>query len=500
MISKPANALPVWTQYNASSGAYGVGSSVFYQPDKDSAGYAYKAASPYTETTQSPDENGNWEIDYSYANPWSSNGEYIIGARVYYFNGHKAYAYVASVRYSGGSDKPNEEVDSDGIRTWEMEMTYNIVNITYNIPSPIYAGLTQPYQHKAPLRSEFLFPLRKYGGYTGVGKAVPLSPLNPEDHPEFVFTNFAGTTAADVLIRDAFLKGIGIETEYEKAVFSGVNSVYQSYPYDSVVYKFYGPKLDANGKQIHLNKGIHGATYAKMHGNPSDRLAQAGKEQFLFVGGSNQGTDFELPSYYKPHGFSIEMWPTTADDDIELVPSSSLVSNPSNINSLLPWPNHKIGVDWGLTGYVSAGYGGMSFNGFIKDPDGNGGNETLDSELKREVFFYRTSPAFSERTAKLYFLKTDKSIQWKKIEIISSYQDNLTGQIVETVTGYYYEASADNAVTISTVSEEVDSFEASYKNDNRLNFTKESYEQLNFKKYQRSLCFTALSRCGWRIE
>ena len=499
MISKPATALPVWSQSNASSGAYGVGSSVFYQPNPDSAGYAYKAVSPYTETTQSPDENGNWEIDYSYANPWSPNGEYIIGARVYYFNGHKAYAYVASVRYSGGNGKPNEEVDLDGIRTWEMEMTYNIVNVTYNIPDPIYAGLTLDYQHKAPLRAEFLFPLRKYGGYTGVGKAVPLSPLNPEDHPDFAGPNSMFGQAADVEVRDAFLKSIGIVLDPEKADYSSINSVYQSYPYDSVAYKFYGPKLDANGKQIHQNKGIHAATYRKMNASATDRLGLAGKEQFAFVSTVNQGIDFDQPLYYNPHGFSIEMWPTTTDDDIEFVPSSSLVSNPSGVNPLLPWPIHKIGIDWGRTGLVSSYYGGMSFNGNIKDPDGNGGQETLDSELKREVFFYRTSPAFSERTAKLYFLKQDQSIQYKKVEILDSYVDNFTGEIVQTVIGYYYETVLD-LITFSTVSEEVDSFEASYKNDNKLNFTKESYEQLNFKKYQRPLCYTGITKCGWRIE
>jgi hypothetical protein len=127
MIAKRADALPEWDEKKAKNSGYIGGNRVYFQPNKDVAGFAY-LATKFTNNGINPiGDPSSWIIDWTYAMPWKEGKKYKIGARVYYSNGRNTYVYVASPRYFGGGEPPNQEEDYDGVRTWELEIKYNTI-------------------------------------------------------------------------------------------------------------------------------------------------------------------------------------------------------------------------------------------------------------------------------------------------------------------------------------------------------------------------------------
>ena len=487
MIKKPADVLPSWTIEDASAGKYVAGNVVWYKSSEDGAGYAYKAKAPYTETRESPDTNeSNWYIDYTYAPPWSPNGKYIIGARVYYFNGVRAYVYVASVRYFGGSDKPNEEVDLDGVRTWELEQEYDLLD----------SDGTGTF--KVPRDCEFLFPIKKIAGFTGnVSKNSSSLPTDPEERP-YIYIFEEGSPTIREYIKNNELFG--------KEDYSDLNSVYQSHTYDTNVYQFYSSKLDSDGNLIHERKGIHKAEFIKLYDEYADKkYRKNGKSQFAYISHA-QAT---FGQYYNPYGFAIEMWPHANESDYELVPSASL----HNIYEFdKPWtyyirsqrPPYYL-VHSSSYGSVTYGFGDSVYmHGEYSPPDGAIGPEatpaTPEIDAIKDAFFYTTTPAFSTRISRIYFIKIDRQGSWKENPVYGPDPDN-PESLELIIIGYYYTLEFGEP-TISLISEQVDSFDVSYKDDNLLDFSRTlaGTNQINFNKYKRPMVETEIYNCGWKVD
>jgi hypothetical protein len=512
MIKKRASALPVWTQANASAGRYGAGSLVFYQADSAlTASYAWRAIPSYTETTQSPDENGNWVIDPSWASDWSSEGEYIIGQRVYYFNGVRGYVYIASVRYFGGNGEPNLEVDSDGVRTWEIEMEYSTITVdsieTYPEGS---SGPSVTVYEKRPIHAEFLFPVRKHGGYNGDRLNVASQfPLDPEERTQVVIPNYDGQDDAN----DEIARYVRTESASEAQNYSDINSVYQSYPYDEATYRFYERWRDSNGNQIHLKKGIHAATYLRDYGGSIDPMSQGGDRQFAYVSSVLSRT---VGGYYNAHGFSIEMWPTATEGDYELVPSSSLHHVTGSRNHPLPCqPYHTIGVDWARSAVIpSAPIGGFGTQDNIGGSTLNGDcyypippeiterldqGETSEGACKFQGFFYRTSPAFSERTARVYTIRTYSERKYTIQTInVNPYSGELT-YVWNRQAIYNGLQRPDGFVALGT--SPINSFQDSYTDDDALSYvTSPSDFNFNFWKYIRKQHDSLVFTVGWKLD
>lgn len=507
--------MPVWTQANASAGRYGAGSLVFYQADPDSASYAWRAIGSYTETTQSPDENGNWEIDPSWASDWSPNGEYIIGSRVYYFNGARGYVYIASVRYFGGGSEPNVAVDSDGIRTWEIEMEYRTITVesieTYPEGS---SGPPVTVYEKRPIYAEFLFPVRKHGGYNGDRLNVASQfPLDPEERTAVSIPNYDGQDDAD----DEIATYVRTESASPAQNYSDLNSVYQSYPYDETTYRFYERQRDSNGNQIHLKKGIHAAKYLRDYSGSTGPMAQGGDRQFAHV---SSVLPRSVGGYYNAHGFSIEMWPTVTEDDYELVPSSSLHHVTGSRNHPLPCqPYHTIGVDWARSGVIPdarttppiGGFGTLNGNSsggvlnglthFPPQPNGDievDDGKTSEVECKFQGFFYRTSPAFSERDARVYTIRTYSE---RKYYIQSSNAPVLNPEDLRYVFGRQtiYNGFEKPNGFVASDSSMIDSFQDSYTDDEKLNYTNLNDKKFNFFDYIREQHDSIVFTVGWKI-
>jgi hypothetical protein len=472
MIKRPANSLPAWTKERADSGEYGVGSLVWYQADENSAGYAYRAKSTYVKSTTPPSEDDNWEIDYSFAAPWNEKGKYKIGARVYYFNGQMSYVYIASNRYYGGNGKPNEEVDLDGIRTWELEMSYNEYSLN-NLGVVKY-------------KTELLVPVRKHCGYT-VSKTSSFIPFDPEERPN-VSPYYFGDTGQQIYLEQYFN-----DNNIVKDDFSDINSVYQSYAYDSNAYNFYSDKPDSNGVFIHLKKGMHRAEFVKKVNPPSDKWAQNGKKQFVYTANAY----FSSGIYWNTHGFSIEMWPTASDDEYEFVPTEHLKDYYFGwLNN--PFPYYSLGIDFYKTGYAGySGYSGFGFNGDTRAPDDQGPSDaSTDESLKLDAYFFRTSPAFSERQGTIYMIKTDTMIEHVKTPWYS-YDENGN----ETLEGYYYVQKNSNP-TNSIITEGVDSNYNSYNTPSLDSFvrSRDAGNPIDFTKHRKNLTITSVLMCGFKIE
>jgi hypothetical protein len=517
MIKKRASALPVWTQANASAGRYGAGSLVFYQADSAlTASYAWRAIPSYTETTQSPDENGNWVIDPSWASDWSSEGEYIIGQRVYYFNGVRGYVYIASVRYFGGNSEPNLEVDSDGIRTWEIEMEYSTITVdsveTYPEGS---SGPSVTVYEKRPIHAEFLFPVRMHGGYNGDRLDVASQfPLDPEERTQVEIPIYDATTEGNVTIA----RYVRDENASPAENYNDINSVYQSYPYDEATYRFYERLKDSNGNQIHLKKGIHAATYLRDYSGGIDAMAQGGDRQFAYV---SSVLPRSIGGYYNAHGFSIEMWPTLKSDDYELVPSSSLHHVTGSRNHPLPCqPYHTIGVDWDISAVIPSVRDGYAPIGGFGTQNNNGGstlhgeciypippeiteridqNETSEGDCKFQGFFYRTSPAFSERTARVYTIRTYSE---RKYDIQSVTFNPYSGEFTyvwnrQNIDNGFQKPDGFAALGTSPIN----SFQDSYTDDDALSYvTSPSDFNFNFYKYIRKQHDSLVFTVGWKLD
>lgn len=476
MIAKRADILPFWDISRTKLNMYGPNSLVYYQSDPDSAGYAYRAKNPYTETGEPPDINyDNWFIDKSFAVPWNSEGKYEVGSRVYYFNGARAYVYTPSVRYFGGKVPPNEELDEDGIRTWELEMDYSYT------------------QFSVTVESEFLFPVKKFIGYTG-SKVGSFNPLDPEERPttySFLANDGNYVTGKDEIVGFLSEKGI-ISSDYIE-----LNSIYQSNPYDAYVYVFQKHNQQ-NDTYTHLKKGIHRAIYLKELSvdNPSNydaKYYKHAKSQFVHTY-SSSGL-----YYYKPSGFSIEMWPNASETDYELVPSSGLY-NYSFFN-YNPLPSHGVAV------IPEFNYGEpfdtIGFSGEIpNDPNGYGGSAgTNPNDLKYDAVFSRSTPAFNYRISKFAILRVDY--------IFNGY-DAIPYQVYEggvLVTKYYYNQRPNSGPFYSMFYETIDSMDESYKEKDTsfkstLSITRSKNEgnPIDFGPRISSGTYTSLIWAGYEID
>lgn len=476
MIAKRADILPFWYEKVAREGGYGANSLVFYYKDLESPAYAYRANNPYTETFKSPDENPeNWSIDKTYAVPWKADGKYSLGSRVYYFNGARAYVYTPTVRYFGGNQPPNEELDEDGIRTWELEMDYGN---DYNAPS------------------EFLFPVRKFGGYTG-SKFSSFDPLEPEDRPleVVVIIDNGGSTETyrDEIVFYLQEKGI-ISKDYKE-----FNSVYQSFAYDISSYVFQEYSQQSNS-WIHLNKGIHRAIYLKKLnvGNPWYTYAKSQYIHTLYAFSYQYGF-----SYWKKHGFSIEMWPNISDSDYELVPSSGLYFTLGFPYQSPYSPIPSYGVSIGPTNSSLFMANGVSFNGEIpKDGNGSQGTGATDpSYLKFDASFNRSNVAFNYRNCKFFMLKEDSLFDGYDVTVFSGVDSN-----GNPYTYYNYNQRPLVGPNYSIISEIVDSKEESYRDDNgyrayqAITRSIEKGNPIDFAPYIREGTVTLITYAGWEID
>jgi len=496
MIAKRADLLPVWELGKARGNQYRANSVVYYQKDPDEAGYAYRGKNPYTETFKEPDINKeNWEIDKSYAVPWKASGKYEQGSRVYYFNGSMAYVYIPTIRYFGGTNPPNQEVDDDGIRTWELETNYR-----YG-PLPNYFGI-----NRSPL-CEVLIPVRKYGGYTGQ-KVGGMSPIFPEDRFfDAYYEDY--DTGAIYSIYGNILYYLEEEGKQSKD-FKEINSVWQSYAYDTDTYVFYENNFDSNGKPIHRKKGPHRAKVLK------ELNYQSWNDYYKYAESQFEHTrvnSFWFESYVIAHGFSIEMWPNISDSEYELVPTSGLKTRgnyffSTPLTPLTPIPSWGAGVSWGGGVYRDWYYGSLGFSGDMRDPNGDGfdGNygRFYDITFKRDGFFWRSSPAFSNRDSVEYMLKTDELVTYEAYPRYKSVYNPVTGITDYVRDGNNYMAKTSKPV-YSVIAESFDSRESSYeqpppRNLQSLTKTAELNNQLDFGRYAKRLTYTSIQKCGWKID
>ena len=403
----PHTVLPVWTESKGVSGYYGPNSLVYYQRNPDTAGYAYRAKSTYISSDIPPDRDANWEIDYTYAPEWKADGKYRYNSRVCYFNGQYTYTYVASLRYYGGQGKPNEEVDEDGIRTWELESSYRyLYNNSYN------------FYHT------FLFPVRKVGGYTGGADAWPMNPLSPEERFEQIYwQDYYGSYTSYNYILENYLLNNG----YLKKDFSDVNSKYQSHAYDSMTYNFYEDKYASGGVQVNRKKGIHWAKWYKGIYNGKYPYEHAESQvmwtrRAYYYNYSYYG--YGQLNYFDINGFAIEMWPSIEDSEFTycIKTINDTYYNSYYYNNYWFWygssgagsytPYCVFGKPH--TGGWSYYYGSISMNGEWRDPNGEleANDSPPDDECKASLAFARTLPMYSDLNCTYYLGVAIQQQKW----------------------------------------------------------------------------------------
>jgi hypothetical protein len=499
-IAKRADLLPVWTVEKGVSGYYGPNSLVFYQKSPEVAGYAYRAKSTYISSNIPPDEDSNWAIDYTYSNKWVASGKYKFGSRVYHFNGQYTYAYVASTRYFGGSGKPNEEVDDDGIRTWELEESYYGPSYGYN-----YAGGLPT----------FLFPVRKVGGYLGGERAWPYNPLYPEERFEgrYYYQYSGGSdnyTPINVRL-DYYLHRENIQ----KKDYSDWNSKYQSYAYDNRTYNFREDKMDSNYEFPHRKKGIHFAKWRKMTatGNWTETYQNPykfGESQYVFTLRYGYYFNTQFVDYFDVHGFSIEMWPHIGNDEFSLVPSTT-----NDYNSY--WWNYSSGINYspftrfgGDGGYDT---NGLSLTGGWSDPDG-GQKENAgpsDEECKTSAGFIRFSPAFSDLNCTYYFNVETQKLKWEPYEM---YYLDENGQAV--FWKYGYNLQQDGEISTEFIKHSATTRDIDFRctdtvgsqgppyiaqiNRQHLVVSTQGGNEINFSSYKKPMTTVGIGFAGWKIS
>lgn len=493
MIAKRADALPAWDKKKAEQVGYTVGNRVWHEP----SGFAYRAIA-FTDSGASPESDpSSWQIDWDYAMPWREGTRYKIGARVYYNNGRSTYVYVASPRYFGGGSPPNEEEDNDGIRTWELDIKYDLKSGTfgYNIP-PLSA------------KSEFLYPVKTVVGWTPTGKHS-FNRLDPEEWysgnlpPDNGSGNYATLGMNDF---SEFYKNIDDEIGVDD--YSKINSVYQSHPYDTKCYSFVELKPNDDGEYEHVREGTHMAYYRKrLRGNPQEGFYSNAVSQVAYMYDWNDPY-VDKTIYYNPHGFSIEMWPSANSNEFVLVPSAGLgqfakTNNLRTTTSPIPNGGPFVGTYGGnkTTGGGSFG-GSWQCHGQLIASDGveqMPASPPSDSELKSEGGYWTHTPAFANKSVVLYILKIDNLISFKPV----TYTYPETGETVVL----FYEADLQNP-TATFLKERIDSFEDSYKTETGevppfydgntfLTRTIAQGNAFNFNKYKIVNTFSGGRIIGW---
>jgi hypothetical protein len=365
MRVRRADNLTPWSADSANAGIYGPNSLVFYQKDEESQGFAYRAKPTYVKSETPPDEDENWAIDYTFYSPWSEKAKYSEGARVYYFNGSNTYGYRATIRYFGGNGKPNEEVDDDNIRTWELDFDYG---------------------NAFELTADFLVPVKKITGYYD-GRVNSFNETDPEERP-LTFEVYYGESGMDVYVYNAMIVGYLVDKGILTENYEEFNSIYQSFPYDGNTYNFFESKYDANLQPIKRKSGIHWAAYKKSQ-SPNDPYFKNGLSQAVHTIRGGYSDNFY---YYRKHGFAIEMWPNATEDDYELIPTAGMKDFGLGIfgTPITARPSVLFGLTWTDFNMPSDGIGLY--------PDMN------PEDAKKDAFFYRNLPAFDNRTGDINFI------------------------------------------------------------------------------------------------
>jgi hypothetical protein len=488
MIVRKADEVDPWTAEKAMANYYRPNSVVWYQKDEKSQGWVYRAKSDYVKSRTPPDEDNKWVRDYSFYLPWKQSNKYEIGMRVYFFNGQRLYGYIASKRYFGGTGEPNSEVDDDGVRTWEIDFSYNTYYFYESLPT------------------EFLFPVKKRNGYID-GKINSFLHTDPEERPttfEIRLDNGIYYNPFEGIINHLTEEGI-LSKDYKE-----YNSKYQSYAYDSETYVFYQQKLDAENKPIHRKSGLHRAKFLKEL-NPNIPAFTYAESQFRWTFGSYQDNLY-FRNYFNPHGFSIEMWPNASENDYEFIPSYGFktfgifsLGNFGSGSFTLPTVSGQIGFpDY----YNYYGWGwGTSMNGDMRGPDheGNNYNETPDEANIFHAFFSRNCPAFDGRTMTINLLKQDWALQWEEEFFYCRDQET---DVVYQCGSFWVLKNVDKSdypkVPFSYVEEIIDSNESSYKWDNiegrHSAVRKKDENPINLNKYKRRLTNTFIGWIGSRWE
>ena len=498
-IAKRADLLPVWTEEKGVSGYYGPNSLVFYQKKPELAGYAYRAKSTYISSNIPPDEDSNWEIDYTFSNKWSVDGKYKLGSRVYYFNGQYTYAYVASRRYFGGSGKPNEEVDEDGIRTWELEVTY-------------YGAFDLP---------TFLFPVRKVAGYLGGNRAWPYNVLDPEErYVGRSYQDYDGIYQSINGALDAYL----YEKNYIKKDYSDWNSKFQSFAYDNRTYIFSEDKYDSNYNPIPLKKGIHYAKWRKKNSESngytytSDNPNPYANAESQFVHTIKYSYFGFYLEYFDIHGFSIEMWPNIEDDEFALVPSTNTTGyyfywNYNEGIRYYPYVNFN-GDNYDPYGSGWAGTGGYSHpvNGY-EGGGGYGGPQPPDEQCKASLVFTRRNPAFSDLNCTYYLNVHTQKSKWEPYDI---YCYGPPPWYIQYVCDIGYNLVNDGEESVEFIKESATTKDEDFKctddtvvingqtytSVNRQNLVRsvQKGSEVNFSSYKKPMTSVYIGYAGWKVE
>lgn len=479
-IAKKADNLAPWDANKGVSGFYGPNSVIYYQKTPDVAGYAYRAKSTYIASNIPPDEDSNWEIDYTYASAWRPDGKYKIGSRVYYFNGQYAYAYIASLRYFGGTGKPNEEVDEDNIRTWELEMDY-------------YPDLYSSTNNK---QTSFLFPIRKVAGYDGGTKAYPWSPLFSEERM-IGRTYYDGQGNYNPINGD--LDDYLWREDIVKKDYSDINSRYQSYAYDSRTYIFTEDK-PVNGVYPPRKKGIHYAkwrrlnsvgSYTKENPNP-----YANAEYQHFWTGRYNWYNQAYPDYYERHGFSIDIWPNITESDYALVPTTSQF----NYIWWMYYNYVSYSADVRFGGDDSGSYS-LSLSGGWSIPDQypQAPYPPDGIQCKASLLFYRQNPAFNDLNCTYFF---NARTQKLKIDRYTNYGIDANGNPYFLSYGYNLVPDGepeDKYIKESSTTKD-DDFKCDVLYHDNIVRSTEKNNAVDFSGYRIPMTTVDIWYTGWRIE
>ena len=281
-MKKLSIGVQLWDITKSEDDDYEMGERVLYVSEtKNIEAVYYKTG---TTSDISPEHTGaGWTMDTDYIVPWRSSTTYVRNqSAVSYRVGNQTYYYKASQNYFGGGDPPNEELDDDGIRTWELYVEYVEEQVTRLIPFR-----------------------KKFGVFFQYDDDWQKRPVIGD--------------VEDFLARDVIMAGGLTDKMWDsERKFQQFTSKCESDPYNENVYKFTDDKTNLDGSEIHLRKGIHKAQWYKKTqvNNASQReLAIWADRQKYFTQG--------VGALY-PHGVSLEMWPAEATDSYELIPFAHL--------------------------------------------------------------------------------------------------------------------------------------------------------------------------------
>ena len=414
-----------WSSADAAKNLYEIGSQVYYEVPVPSGqhqptGYGYTANDRVLleEYKTLPPNSPAWNIHPYYAPLWDSGRKYKKGDRVFHIISKKydnepldlneAYIYKATLRYNGGSKPPNEEVDPDGIRTWELESKL--------IPEKLL-----------PTMRPWLFPVKKKKGIfqdldttNGRNNAFADEIYHPEEGRDY-------TGWVDPSLYDEDNNLIEPPPIVPKQYEAWHTSVFQADPYNEDVYTVEGlkenPAYDPNPPSgvvseyfipFRLEKAIHWGKWTKDYGWLLASLNWANlrmdeKKYWLvadrqFVYTRSQPVDPWYPAqpawvtYSDAKGFSMEMWGSISSDNIELINAGLESFYPvDNLPRIDAWitPVQVFGETTDYEGnVVSAG--------------------TPEEQCKSQVVINFNNPSFINRTVTIFINITSTQYVWEK--------------------------------------------------------------------------------------